>query len=368
MKCTNKKQQRLEQQAAAYGYTTREYQRYTQEEHTQKVHARIIAASLLGLAALTILMAYLVYFFVLRSHDYRLALPYDGKNQVLGLASYDLGGEKSKAFAADLAVTDTDVQADKLSLTARGAGLFDLSKSEVLFAKDVFTERSPASLTKIMTALVAMKYGNLDDKVVVTDTAKNIEYGSSVCDIKTGEVYSLRQLIYGLLIASGNDAAMMIAEHVGGDVDSFVSLMNQEAQAIGATHTNFMNPHGLTQEGHYTCVYDLYLMMNEALKNDVFQDIIGRKNYYAEYTTATGEAGAVTWESTDHYLTGEASGPSNVIVYGGKTGTTDDAGACLALLSKDLYGNPFVSIIMHADDKELLYDEMNSVLSLVPTS
>ncbi len=219
-----------------------------------------------------------------------------------------------------------------------------------------------------MTALAAMKYGNMDDVVEVTDTALDIEYGSSVCDIKVGDRLTLKQLVYGMMIASGNDAAMMIAEHVGGSVDSFVQMMNDEAKSLGATRTHFMNPHGLTEEGHYTCAYDMYLIFNEAMKYDMFMDIINRKNYYCEYTKADGSAVAVTWESTDYYLTGEdgVETPDNVIVYGGKTGTTDDAGACLALLSKDFYGNPYFSIIMHASDHDALYDEMTTLLSLVP--
>ena len=252
-----------------------------------------------------------------------------------------------------------------LSIGALSAGLFDLTKEEIVYAKDVFTTRSPASLTKIMTCLTALKYGNPDDIVTVTDTALDIEYGSSVCDIKPGDRISLKQLLYGLIVASGNDAAMMIAEHVGGSVDNFVYLMNQEAQVLGATRTQFTNPHGLTDSEHYTCVYDLYLMFREAMKYDLFMDMISRKNYYAEYTREDGSAVAVTWESTNHYFTGEAQLPDNVIIYGGKTGTTEDAGACLFLLVKDLYGNPFIAGLMHSADKDVLYTEMNGMLSLV---
>ena len=157
----------------------------------------------------------------------------------------------------------------------------------------------------------------------------------------------------------------MIAEHVGGSVDNFVYLMNQEAQVLGATRTQFTNPHGLTDSEHYTCVYDLYLMFREAMKYDLFMDMISRKNYYAEYTREDGSAVAVTWESTNHYFTGEAQLPDNVIIYGGKTGTTEDAGACLFLLVKDLYGNPFIAGLMHSADKDVLYTEMNGMLSLV---
>ena len=129
----------------------------------------------------------------------------------------------------------------------------------------------------------------------------------------------------------------MIAENVGESVSAFVDEMNKEAQMIGATNTHFMNPSGLHDGNHYTTAYDMYLIFNEAMKYDMFMDMIARSNYYAEYTRGDGSAVAVTWESTDHYLTGEAGAPGNVIIYGGKTGTTDDAGACLTLLSKDLY-------------------------------
>jgi D-alanyl-D-alanine carboxypeptidase len=261
------------------------------------------------------------------------------------------------------------VDADAIFISAAEAALFDVSSEEVIYAKNIFEHRSPASLTKIMTALVALKYANMDDMVTVDEAIYDIESESSVCELHVGDRLTLRQLLYGLLIASGNDAAQMIAKYVGGgSIDRFVGMMNQTALEIGATHTHFSNAHGLTASDHYTCAYDVYLMLNAAMKYDLFMDIIQRQNYYAEYTDASGDPYAMTWETTDHYLTGEASKPSNVIIYGGKTGTTEDAGACLALVSKDLYGNPFISVILHSDSKETLYPEMNQVLSLVPSS
>ena len=132
-----------------------------------------------------------------------------------------LPGDTASAFAENLCVTSGDTNITAVSLGAQSAGVFDLNNREVIYAKDVFTSRSPASITKVMTALVTLKYGNLDDLVTVTGTAADIEYGSSVCGIKEGDTLSLRQLLYGMMIASGNDAAMMIAEHVGGSVDQF---------------------------------------------------------------------------------------------------------------------------------------------------
>lgn len=358
MKCTNKNEKPI-------GYTDREWGRIQQKEALERKKQQKLLAALLLLLITSALLIFLVYYYVVRSHDYELFYPYDRTDPVLSSGSSLPLGNVAKPFAADLCVTSGDTGSQLLTLNSYSAGLFDMNQKETVYAKDIFTRRSPASITKVMTALVTLKYGNLDDRVTVTATAKDIEYGSSVCDIQEGDVLSLRQLLYGLMVASGNDAAMMIAEHIGGSVDNFVTLMNQEAAAIGATDTHFVNPHGLTAENHYTTVYDIYLMFHEALKYDLFQDIISRKNYYAEYTRGDGSPVAVTWESTNHYFTNEAIAPDDVLVYGGKTGTTEDAGACLALLSKDLYGNPFLSIILHAESKDSLYTEMNELLSLI---
>lgn len=346
-------------------YTEREWARIQAAELAEKKKQRKLALVLAALVLAAAGMIFLVYYFVFRSHDYTLFVPYNKADTVLGIGSLTSGSTADEAFADDLCVASGDTNIASLAMNAYAAGLFDVNNEETLYAKDIFTKRSPASITKIMTALVALKYGNLDDLVTVTATVKDIEYGSSVCDIKEGDVLSLKQLLYGLMIASGNDAAMMIAEHIGGSVDNFVALMNEEALAIGATNTHFANPHGLTDPDHYTTVYDIYLMFNEALQYDIFQDMISRKNYYAEYSRYDGSAVTVTWESTNHYFTNQSEPPENIVVFGGKTGTTDDAGACLALMAKDLYGNPYLSIILHSESKDSLYPEMNALLSLI---
>lgn len=347
-------------------YTEREWARITAKEQAEKKRLRTLGLVLALMLLATGLLGGLVYYVVFRSHDYELIHPFSKSDTVFGIRNGLQLPDTAEAFASDLCVTDTDVNQGAIFINAYSGALFDLSGKRVVYAKDIFTPRSPASLTKIMTALVTLKYGNLDDIVTVTDTALDIEYGSSVCDIQPGDRLSLKQLLYGLLIASGNDAAMMIAEHTAGSVSAFVDLMNQEALALGATGTHFANPHGLTDPQHYTTVYDLYLMFREAMQYDVFMDIINRTNYYAEYTRGDGSAAAVTWESTNLYFTGQAAAPpENVIVYGGKTGTTDDAGACLALLTKDLYGDPYLSIILHSGTKDALYAEMNQILTLI---
>lgn len=346
-------------------YTEREWARIQQQELIEKKKQHKLIGILVLLVLLTMLMAFSVYYFVLRSHDYTLDIPYNKADTVLGTGNNLFSGNVAEPFTHDLCVTEGDTGLSLVSVGAYSAGLFNLNECKTEYAKDIFTKRSPASITKIMTAYVTLKYGNLDDVVMTTSIVKNIEEGSSVCDIKEGDVLTLRQLLYGLMIASGNDAAMMIAEHVAGSVEQFVALMNEEAHAIGATNTHFMNPHGLTAENHYTTVYDIYLMFQAALEYDIFHDMISRKNYYAEYARYDGSPVAVTWESTNYYFTNHAEAPDEVVVFGGKTGTTQDAGACLALMAKDMYGNPYLSIILHSESKDSLYPEMNALLSLI---
>lgn len=364
VKCTNKPKPDVSPEAL--GYTKREWDRINAidaKEQRRQIRLFLILALLL---AVVIFMLVMVYQVVWRSHDYQLVLPY-GSSRVLLEGRNISEMELAPSFAKDLAVTDGDVNTDMLNIGALSAGLFDLTSNRVVYGKDLFATRSPASMTKIMTAIVALKYGNLDDIVVITDTALKVEYGSSVCDVRVGDRLSLKQLLYGMIVASGNDAAMMVAEHVGGSVEHFVEMMNDEARQLGATRTHFSNPHGLTDSEHYTCVYDLYLIFREGMKYDLFMDMISRSNFYAEYTAGDETGRAVTWETTNHYFTGEAPLPETMIVYGGKTGTTEDAGACLILLAKDLYGNPFLGVIMHSEDKDVLYLDMNGLLALATT-
>ena len=116
----------------------------------------------------------------------------------------------------------------------------------------------PASITKVMTSLIAIKYGNLEDQVTVTEDAVISESGATLCGIKPGDTLTLEQLLYGLMLPSGNDAGAAIAIHMAGSIDAFADMMNEEAKRLGATDTHFMNPHGLHDEDHYTTAYDLY--------------------------------------------------------------------------------------------------------------
>jgi D-alanyl-D-alanine carboxypeptidase len=237
----------------------------------------------------------------------------------------DSVGGTVEAFAADLCVTSEDI-GTSLSVDmskATSAVLFDLNKKETIYSKNAHEQLHPASLTKVMTALVAMKYGSLDQVLTATDSVTIHESGAQLLGLKPGDTMTLDQALHALLMYSANDVANLIAENIGGgSIDSFVNMMNQEAQRIGATNTSFLNPHGLTQDGHYTTAYDLYLIFNEAIKYDTFNEIIHMNSYQMTYYNADGEPKERTIETTNLFLKGNYSVPDNVNVIGGKTGTT----------------------------------------------
>ena len=271
---------------------------------------------------------------------------------------------KGQLFASDLCVVDGDVVLAGFTgdSSLHAAGLFDIKDETVLYSDKVFDELYPASTTKLMTALLVLKYGNLEDEVIVSEKATDFAWDEQVCGLETGDHISMNDLLNGLLLYSGNDTAVAIAEHISGSVDAFVQLMNEEAKRIGATKTNFVNPHGLHQEKHKTTAYDLYLIFNECCKDQRFLDIISQTSYVGTITDADGEVRTAQWDATHYYASGKAEEPEGVYVIGGKTGTTDEAGSCVILLERDEAGDSYISIIMGASDKTILYDNMTQML------
>lgn len=161
---------------------------------------------------------------------------------------------------------------EPLGTHARGAALIDVASGRVLYTKNGDEPMRIASLTKIMTAIVAIEQGDLNSKVKVSARAAGKE-GSSIY-LRAGEEMKLEDMLYGLMLRSGNDAATAVAEHVGGTVEGFVKLMNEKAEWIGLTHTQFMNPSGLDQDGHYSTANDLARLTAYALHNPTFAQIV----------------------------------------------------------------------------------------------
>lgn len=162
-----------------------------------------------------------------------------------------------------------------IHVSARSAIAIDKETGVVLYEKNAYEIIPMASTTKIITALVAINYGNLDKEFIISKRADKI-HGSTI-KYKEGEKVTLRELLYGLMFKSGNDAAIAIAEGISGSVEEFLKLMNEEALRLGATNTHFESPHGLDSDNHYTTAYDLALITAAAKRNKTFNDIVKSK-------------------------------------------------------------------------------------------
>lgn len=309
--------------------------------------------------------AVIILFIVCLSRDENVVTEYETKN-------YNKNLYTEKLFATDLCVASGNVDLEGITASdtesLHSAALFDLDSKQVDFSYQMFDKVYPASTTKLMTALVALKYGDLDGEVTVSENADkdSFAYDEQTCGLESGDQLTLSDLLNGLLLYSGNDNAVAIAEYIGGTMDKFADMMNEEAKKLMATGTHFVNSSGLHDENHYTTAYDLYLIFQECLKYDEFVEIISSDSYTADITGADGTVRQVTWEPTNYYATGEAQSPDNVTIIGGKTGTTDPAGNCLVLLEKDKNDHPYISIVMGADTKALLYQDMTTLIKAIP--
>lgn len=295
----------------------------------------------------------------------QFAMPYTAGSEISSFRIVNLDEDTQTAvpFAEDLCVVSSDINSANVDMSnASAAGLFDVNGKRTLYAKNVHEKLYPASLTKVMTALIALEEGSNDMMLTASANVRNLESGAQVCGIKEGDKMTLDQALHLLLINSANDAAVMIAEGVAGSSDAFAEMMNKKALELGATNTHFVNPHGLSDEEHYTTVYDMYLIMNAAIDYALFNEIIQMDSYTTVYTDSSGASKEITVNSTNYYLRGEAEAPSGITVVGGKTGSTSAAGSCLILLSRDSSGNPYISVILHADSRDLLYPQMTDLL------
>lgn len=300
--------------------------------------------------------------------DIKYTFPYDPSLGASGFRAVDqISTGKADPFAAGLCVVSENILDESINMgSTTSACLFDITDGKCLYSLNAHERVNPASLTKIMTALIAVKYGTLDQVLMATSNCKITEYGAQTMDLKPGDTMTLDQALHILLMYSANDVALLVAESIGGTIDNFVAMMNAEAKALGATNTNFVNPHGLTEENHYTTAYDMYLIFNEAIKYEAITQIMNLSNYETAYTEAGGKQKEIQYRTTNLYLRGEKKAPTNVTVLGGKTGTTSAAGHCLILLNKNTDGKPYISVIMKADSTDNLYQHMSELLELIP--
>lgn len=220
-------------------------------------------------------------------------------------------------------------------ISAQNAVLIEQDSGEVLFEKNAHEKQSVASITKVMTAIIAIESNQMDDRIKASRNAIHTE-GSSIY-LEEGEKMQLEDLIYGLMLRSGNDAAMAIAEHIGESEEGFVYLMNEKARWIGMTNTNFANPHGLEEENHYSTAYDMAILMQYAMNNETFQEISGTSMHSAKTRT-------YGWKNKNRLLTQLYKNAT-----GGKTGFTKKAGRTLVTTAANNQ-HELIAVTLNAPD------------------
>ncbi|NMM61343.1 D-alanyl-D-alanine carboxypeptidase [Clostridium sp. P21] len=255
---------------------------------------------------------------------------------------------EARALENDNKVSKENITKD-IFVDARYAIALDSKSKIVLYEKKAYDLVPMASTTKIMTTLVAIKYGNLERNVEISGRAAGIR-GSTV-GFKKGEKVSLKELLYGLMLRSGNDAAIAIAEGVSGSVEEFVELMNEYASEIGVLNTHFHTPHGLDYDDHYTTAYDLALITAKAKEIKLFNDIVSSKDIDGKtynFTRSYHNINKILWQLP------EANGV--------KTGYTGKAGKCLVTSNK-VQGNDVIVVVLNCRERwketKKIYDYVN---------
>lgn len=216
--------------------------------------------------------------------------------------------------------------AAKPTVACEGAVLMNAATGEVLFGKNEHQQFYPASITKVMTALLVLEHCSLDEVVTFSASATtNLESGATALGVSEGDKLTVEQCLYGLLLKSANEIGNGLAEHVAGSVSAFAAMMNEKARALGCKNTNFVNPHGLNNEAHKTTAYDMALIMRAALQNETFRKIDSTTSYRFP-AIKNAEARTITmghkmlYPSDSRYYEG---------IIGGKTGYTSKAGNTL---------------------------------------
>ena len=252
---------------------------------------------------------------------------------------FDDEDDNEIAILEDDEIDDVDMNniLNSIRVSARNAIALDSKTKQVLFEQNADEIVPMASTTKILTALVAITHGDLDREVTISKNAASIR-GSKVGYV-AGEKIRLRELLYGLMYKSGNDAAIAIAEDIGGSIEGFSKIMNDYAISLGLINSHFESPHGLDSPKHYTCAYDLALLTTKAMESDLFCQICGTKSITRDTSNFTRDYNNI---NKILYKIPEANGV--------KTGYTGQAGKCLVSSVKH-EGRNIIIVVLNCSDR-----------------
>ncbi|MBZ2175363.1 D-alanyl-D-alanine carboxypeptidase [Schnuerera sp. xch1] len=256
--------------------------------------------------------------------------------------------------------------ADSLNLSCKSAILIDANTGQVLYEKNPHLKLHPASTTKIMTGILAIEHGNMNDIVTVDEETVYLTEGSHIA-LEPEEQLPLEDLLHALLIESANDSAFAIAKYISGSTDEFAKLMNNKAKELGALNTNFVNPNGLTNENHLTTAYDLSLMAKYAMENETFREIVSNYTYTIPVTNKKDEerylksSNKLLYSNETINVDGEIVPIKYDGITGIKTGYTQAAQNCLVASAKRGNQN-LIAVVLKVNGKEI-YSDMHKLLN-----
>lgn len=251
-------------------------------------------------------------------------------------------------------------------LAVKSAGLFNITDLDTVYVQNPEEQVGIASLTKVMTALLALENGDMNSDVVIADTGIELEKSAVLCGFNPGDRMKFSSLLSSMLVVSGNDAANAVAVEIGGSVSAFVDMMNAKARELHAENTHFVNPNGLDASKHYSSAYDMYIIFSKCLEYQQFRDIISTKAFVCYYTDSTGDNVSREFTNGNYYLNGNAAAPEGITVIGGKTGHTYKTGYSLIVLAKDDETHKeYVAVVIGAETREALYEQMNLLLQKI---
>lgn len=249
---------------------------------------------------------------------------------------------------------------DNIDVNAETALMIERNTGKVIYEKNSNEQNYPASVTKILTAIITIENCNLEDTATVSQSAiSNIPTGYVIAPLYVGEQMKIKDLLYALMLKSANDAAYVLAEHVGESVEGFSEIMNNKAKELGCTNTHFVNPNGIHNVEHYTTAQDLYLISNYAMKNETFAKIVSTYTYTLPATNKYSYANRIM-ENTNNFINPKST-YYNESVKGIKTGTTDQAGNCLITYSAK-NGLEFITVVLGAKTANSRFTETSKMI------
>lgn len=245
--------------------------------------------------------------------------------------------------------------ATELNAESEAALLAELSTGKIIYEKNAKEIRYPASTTKIMTALLTLENCELTDTATVSKNALQlVPSGYSNANLQEGEILTIEDLLYALLVKSANEAANVLAEHISGSIEEFANMMNSRAKELGCENTNFVNPNGVHNENHYSTAYDLFLIAKEAMKNETFRKIVATPTYTLPATNKYSSANRSFPNTNDLIRVNKSKRADNYYykdAIGIKTGYTKEAKNCLvAASSRD--GLEFITVVLGSSTTE----------------